>query len=612
MTGICGWVGDGIESPSEVTRQMAGRLDPGHKGPAWARAAARGAVAVSARGNTLHAYDRDEIFLAVSGHPRIEDTRLGELERECGIAQALMEGYAVRGTRVLESLFGSFSLAIVDARRGEALLAVDRMGVQPLCYTTSGGRLVFGSTLDAIDRFPGIAREIDLQAVYDYVYFHVIPGPSTIYRHRYRIEPGTCLHWRNGDLRTAPYWKMRFVEDEERPFPELKEQFLAVLRRSVGRSAENCEPGAFLSGGTDSSTVAGMLGEATGRPPRTYSIGFKAEGYDESGYARIAARHFGTQHREHYVTPEEVAQAIPLIASAHDQPFGNSSAVPAYYCAELAREDGVTTLLGGDGGDELFGGNSRYATQQVYSIYSDLPAIVRKAAIEPVAEALPAVGLIGKAQRYIATASMPMPARYDNYNLLERIGPETIFTSDFLAAIDRKAPALQLERAYGAAQAESLINRMLALDLKYTLADNDLPKVSRSCGLAGIDVRFPLLDDELVAFSARLPPRQKLRGTKLRYFFKKALEGFLPAEIIRKTKHGFGLPFGTWLQSHKELRQIALGSLERLKARRILSGQFFDEYLSIRLEQHPQYYGTLVWVLMMLEQWLNQQRMDLS
>jgi asparagine synthase (glutamine-hydrolysing) len=405
---------------------------------------------------------------------------------------------------------------------------------------------------------------------------------------------------------------MEFIEDEKRPFEELKTEFLSLVRRSVARNADSGELGAFLSGGTDSSTVAGMLGEVSGKTARTYSIGFQAEGYDESRYARIAAERFGTRHREYYVTPGDVTEAVPLIAAAHDQPFGNSSAVPTYYCAKLAREDGITTLLGGDGGDELFGGNARYATQYVYSIYSDLPRIVRKAAIEPAAALLPAAGVFGKVQRYIATASMPMPARYDNYNLLERIGAEVIFSPDFLAAVDKEAPALQFEQAYGASKARSSINRMLALDLKYTLADNDLPKVTRSCELAGIGVRFPLLDDELVAFSARLAPDLKLRRTQLRYFFKKALEQFLPNEIIHKTKHGFGLPFGAWLQSHGELRQLALDSLDGLKGRRILNERLVDGFLKTQLEQHPQYYGALVWVLMMLEQWLKQQRMDLS
>jgi asparagine synthase (glutamine-hydrolysing) len=159
-----------------------------------------------------------------------------------------------------------------------------------------------------------------------------------------------------------------------------------------------------------------------------------------------------------------------------------------------------------------------------------------------------------------------------------------------------------MTRVYESAHAQSLINRMLALDFKYTLADNDLPKVNRSCELAGIDIEYPMLNDAVVAFSARLAPRLKLRGTRLRYFFKEALRGFLPDEIIAKSKHGFGLPVGAWLQAHQQLRQIALDSLADLKKRGIVRPQFLDE-LPTYVDSHARYYGPMVWVLMMLEQW---------
>src|SRR6266513_4145905 len=399
---------------------------------------------------------------------------------------------------------------------------------------------------------------------------------------------------------------MAFIEDEKRSFPHLKKKFLALVRKSVEDAVQDGLTGTFLSGGTDSSTVAGMLRKVTGEAPRTYSIGFDAHGFDEMNYARIAARHFETRHKEYYVTPDDVVSAIPSIAAVHDQPFGNSSAVPTYYCARLAKDDGVGTLLGGDGGDELFGGNERYARQYKYSLYSNLPAAVRKGVIEPVASMLPPVAITGKLRRYIANASMKMPARYDNYNLVERFGPANIFTAEFLGAVNPSLPAAQLAEAYHAAHASSLINRMLALDLKYTLADNDLPKVVRSCELAGVEATFPLLNDELVAFSARLAPDLKLRGSRLRYFFKQALQGFLPEEIIHKTKHGFGLPFGAWIQSHGPLRQIALDSLADLKKRGIVRPHFIDELIAVYLKSHPGYYGTMVWVLMMLDQWLRQ------
>jgi asparagine synthase (glutamine-hydrolysing) len=610
MSGLCGWFdrARSMQGAPQLIAGMADALIRFDKTPVRSASASFGSVGAAAIGNDVDLFQNDEQIIAVCGHAHFTDADLAELAQRHGIARALAEGYASKRTDVFAALTGSFAIAILDGHSGEAVLAIDRMGARPLCYALAGDKLVFGSTLDAISAFPTIGSGINQQAIYDYVYFHMVPGPQTVYAGRNRLLPGTFVLWRDGKAESQPFWEMRYTEDEERSFPELKETFRTILREGVRDAAGQGTVGTFLSGGTDSSTVAGILGEVTGEPARTYSIGFGAEGYDEMEYARIAARHFATRHHEYYVTPNDVVDAIPQIAAVHDQPFGNSSAVPTYYCAKLAREDGVETLLGGDGGDELFGGNERYAKQYLYSLYSDLPLAVRKGLIEPIAFLMPPISVVGKAQRYIRNASQSMPARYDNYNLVERLGTTNVFTAEFLATVDAQQPRALMTAAYRQAHADTLINRMLALDLKYTLADNDLPKVTRSCELAGVDVRFPLLCDAVVRFSARLAPGLKLRRTRLRYFFKEALQGFLPDEIIAKTKHGFGLPFGPWLQTHKPLQEMAFDRLADLKKRNIIRAQFIDELTSVHVQAHADYYGTMVWVLMMLEQWFKQHR----
>ncbi|HEU4854020.1 MAG TPA: asparagine synthase C-terminal domain-containing protein, partial [Nitrosospira sp.] len=344
---------------------------------------------------------------------------------------------------------------------------------------------------------------------------------------------------------------------------------------------------------------AGILGEVTGKPARTYSIGFDASGYDEMEYARIAARHFATRHQEYYVTPDDIVTAIPQIAAIFDQPFGNSSAIPAYYCASMAKADGLGMMLGGDGGDELFGGNVRYAKQHLFSLYEQAPSLLRKGIIEPLVFGFPggaALPPIRKARSYVEQASIPMPARTETYNLLERYGHREVFTPEFLDTVNPGYPASLLSEIYHQGNARSLINRMLAFDRKFTLADNDLPKVAKACELAGMDVAFPLISDEIVAFSLRLEPHLKLKGTKLRYFFKEALRGFLPDDIIAKQKHGFGLPFGVWLQTHKPLQTLAADSLSDLKSRNIVRSNFIDKLLDQHLDEHAGYHGTMVWV----------------
>ncbi|HZR01626.1 MAG TPA: asparagine synthase-related protein, partial [Burkholderiales bacterium] len=231
--------------------------------------------------------------------------------------------------------------------------------------------------------------------------------------------------------------------------------------------------------------------------------------------------------------------------------------------------------------------------------------MLRKRLLEPVS-ALPGVSNVlplRKLGSYIAQASVPMPGRLQAYNLFSRFGPHSIFTRDFLAEIDCNHPRDLEAAAYESTKAQSLINRMLALDWKFTLADNDLRKVGVMCEAADVEVRYPLLDEDLVDFSTKLPPHFKLKGRQLRWFFKRALDDFLPPEIISKKKHGFGLPFGLWAAEHPGLRSLAYDSLANLKSRGFIAPQFVDRLIDGHRREHAAYYGSQIWVLMMLEQW---------
>ncbi len=378
------------------------------------------------------------------------------------------------------------------------------------------------------------------------------------------------------------------------------------MREAVADQLDGSKPACFLSGGTDSSTVAGMIGLAAGRPAATYSIGFEAEGYDEMEFARITARHFGTEHHEYYVTPNDLLTGIPAVAAHYDQPFGNSSAVPAYFCAKVAHDDGVTRLLAGDGGDELFGGNSRYAKQKVFGVWESVPKAMRSGLLEPIF-GLPAIArapLLRKGASYIEQARVPMPDRMHTWNLLNSLGRANVFTPGFLEGIDAGAPARQQREVWSQAVTGDLVDRMLAFDWRYTLAETDLPKVCGTTELAHVSVGFPMLDARLLAYALRMPPRFKVNGLKLRWFFKEALRGFLPDATITKKKQGFGLPFGVWATRHDGLRRLAADSLGSLSTRGIIRPEFIKELLDVRLATHPGYYGEMIWILMMLEQWI--------
>ncbi|MFO1412799.1 MAG: asparagine synthase C-terminal domain-containing protein [Burkholderiales bacterium] len=518
-------------------------------------------------------------------------------------AKVWLARYIANGENVVAGTNEPGAFCVVDLERRRALLWVDRFAIETACYRSSGSTFGFA---DACGDVPGTCGELDPQAIYDYLYFHIIPAPRTILRDVQRVENAHCVTADAHGVRSSAYWRPHFRVGETRDLARRLREFPEIVKSAVARDADDPRTACFLSGGTDSSTIAGMLARVRGEPVHAYSIGFESEGYDEMAYARIAARHFGLVHREHYVTPDEVATAIPQLAAAFDQPFGNSSVVPAHSCAALARSDGFTTMLAGDGGDELFGGNARYATQKIFAPYARIPAVIR-GVIEPPASSwrifrsVPGLRQLGG---YVRHARLPMPDRMTTFNLLERLGAQQVLTAACLGGINPDGPAADQRRTWAAIGAEALVDRMLAYDWKYTLADSDMPKVRWATRLAGIDVAYPLLAHELVDIALALPPECKVKGLRLRWFFKEALRDFLPREIITKSKHGFGLPFGPWCLRHARLRAVAEDSLTGIVERGIVRPEFARELMERRLAEAPGYYGEMVWILMMLEQWL--------
>lgn len=483
---------------------------------------------------------------------------------------------------------------------------VDRFGLESHCWAPGvemrGPAGVVAAAQAAVS---GTQPALDPQALFDYLNFHCIPSPRTVYRGVHRLPAGH--RWDAGPPPSAQPVPVPRAPVERHPsFAALREEFLALLEQSVRDRLDGSKPACFLSGGTDSSTVAGLISKVAGTPAATFSIGFEAEGYDEMAYARIAAQAYGCEHHEYYVTPDDLVQTIPMVAASFDQPFGNSSAVPAYHCALRAREAGVSRLLAGDGGDELFGGNTRYAKQKVFAAYGQVPGWLRTGVLEPVLLRSPVGRLPGlrKAASYVRQARIPMPDRMHTYNLLDRLGQSAVLTPAFLSQVDGQGPAAHQRAVWQGLAPGTELDHMLEYDWRYTLAENDLVKVVGATRLAGIDVAFPLLDERLVAFSQRLPAHYKVRGLRLRWFFKEALRGFLPDAILTKKKQGFGLPFGVWATRHAALFELAEDAVQGTVRRGLVRAAFARELMRETLPQHPGYYGEMVWILMMLEHWL--------
>jgi asparagine synthase (glutamine-hydrolysing) len=564
------------------------------------------AIAAYSPFETASTHTEKGLFAAIDGRANWNDAELDRLARAVSPAAALAVAYQRYGKSCPAKLHGPFVLAILEPASRTVLLAIDRIGIHRLCFAKQNDTFVFGSTADSVTAHPSIEREISRQGIFNYLFFHMVPSPGSIYSGVEKLLPAEYVLFKGGEIERGFYWEADWEDQEKGEYDRRASEFEHLLREAVKSTIGASHPGAFLSGGTDSSTVAGILTEVGNQPAETFSIGFRADGFDEIDYARIAAKHFNTRPHEHYVTPDDVVRAIPLVAAAYDEPFGNASAVPTYYCAHMAKAAGVNVMLAGDGGDEIFGGNARYAKQLVFEAYWRIPQAIRSLLIEPVLLHLPGASHLTplrKAQSYVRQARIPLPDRLESYNFLHGNNPETIFRSGFLERIDTEQPTTLLRDPYFRTHSTSTINRMLHLDWKQTLADNDLRKVSRMCEIAGIEVCYPLLDDRMVAFAAMLPPSYKVRNTYLRWFFKEALKDFLPPQIITKSKHGFGLPFGLWMQSHKPLRELAYGNLESFRNRGYLQPTYIDHLLQQHRTGHASYYGVMIWVLMMLEQW---------
>jgi asparagine synthase (glutamine-hydrolysing) len=521
----------------------------------------------------------------------------------------LEDGYRRHGARFLAALRGGFALALWWPGSRRLVLATDRFGIRRLYHAATPEAIAFGTRVSAPLALPGTTAAVDPEAVYAYLNFGVVPAPQTIYRAIRRLPPGHFLEWEDGRLRVEPYWEMRYTERSTSVTAAS-----ASLRRhteeAVGDALRGADPkhtGAFLSGGTDSSTIVGLMTRLTGERVNAFSIGFHEARYDELQYAELAARHFDAAHYTRVVTADDAFSCLPEVVEAYDEPFGNNSALPSFLCARQARETGMRLLLAGDGGDEIFGGNERYRRERVLARYRLIPGAIRRGLIEPILGAVKPgrMDLLGKAQRYVGRASQPNPERFYDSEFFVARERLRLLHPDFLSAVTADAPTRIARGHFDAVAARSELNRLLYVDLKITIGDNDLFKVTRMAKLAGIAVRFPMLDPRLVEFTGALPAWHKVRGTEKRYLFKRAFSTLLPAATLAKVKHGFGLPISDWLRTHGPFRELARDTLlsRPSRERGYFAPGVTEEIFRLHEDDRTPFYGDLLWSLLMLELW---------
>ena len=516
----------------------------------------------------------------------------------------LLRLYLKEGIAFVRRLRGEFALAIWDGSEDRLHLVTDRFRVHPLLYYQDREKLVFSSYMKALLACPlSIQATINLEAIVDIAASSVIPTPKTIFREVKKLPPGYVLTYEQGEIKLEPYWDISFLQlsgaREAELSRKLQANFADAVSVRLDGEADVDRIGTFLSGGVDSSTVTGVLTQLSGRPVKSFSIGFDEQRFNEIDYARIAAQAFGTEHHE----------AIPVLLEAFDEPFANASAVPTYFCSKVAREHGVEVLYAGDGGDELFAGNERYAMQRLFDYYHQIPAWLRELLVQPLAFSLAdRIGweIFTKGKKYIQRANIPYPKRLSSYGTFEVIPMHDLLEAHLLEAVgDDYNPQVPLFQHYSQAPACSELDRQLYIDLKLAISDNDLFKVTRTAEMAGVTVRFPFLDHRLAEFAATIPAHVKMRHRQLRSFFKKTYTDLLPSEVRTKTKHGFGLPIPVWLRSDKRLNAMMHDLI--LGSDGIQRGYFRRQALETLIERHQtdetSFFGTILWNLMILELW---------
>lgn len=605
MHGLAGWFGQSPNTePNEaILSKMAQISDTS---PATNKVSVTESSALYCSADLIR---QDNTIAAIYGMPRWRDTTLQQLANNHSPATVLLKAYQLHKDRLFAQLGGEFTFVIIDLNDNTLLGAMDRIGIHQLYYGIINNCLVFSTSAKSLLRFPGAKPNISEQSLFGYMYFHMIPSPDCIYRGFHKLAGGHTLFYSKskGSLTVNRYWHPQFEEHNSRTLDDLNVELMDTIIESTRFYSKDKRTGCFLSGGLDSSTVTGALAKVSPNPVATFTIGFNEKDYDEREYANVVASHFATDHHEYLVTADDVVDTVPIIAAFYDEPFGNSSVLPAFYCAKLAVDKGMQRLLAGDGGDEIFAGNERYAKQAIFEAYARIPSFFRHILLEPTLSKTPGLGLlpiIRKARSYIEQANTPLPDRLETYNFLHRTALSNVFSDDFLSIVDTRRPLSLLRNVYQEPREASSLNRMLYLDWQRTLHDNDLVKVNKMCELAGIEVAYPLLDDRLLDFSLKVPSNLKLKNGNLRWFFRQAVKGFLPEKILNKKKHGFGLPFGVWTYSNKRLQTLAYDNLESLKKRGYFKANFIDQAINLHRSGHAAYYGELVWILMILELWL--------
>jgi asparagine synthase (glutamine-hydrolysing) len=537
--------------------------------------------------------------------------------RSSSDTEVLLEGIAAWGVEeTLGRIAGMFAFAVWDAHRRRLFLARDRLGIKPLYYGSWNGSLLFGSELKALRAYPGFAPELDREAIALYLRHGYIPGPRTVYRGVRKLQPGHLLVCDAPAPLPEPrcWWNAKDVSirakaDSFRGSPEEAVDELEQLgRRIVGEHMVADVPlGAFLSGGIDSSTVVALMQSQSARPVRTFTIGFQEDAFDEARYAREVARHLGTDHTDLYLRSKDAEAVIPALPEMWDEPFADPSQIPTFLVSRLARGS-VTVSLSGDGGDELFGGYTRY--QGTLDTWARLPGGPGRArrflagALRAVPAGL-ADGLGAAAGRARASASLRYRADLLAEETIDSLYRTLVsqWRHPEQAVLGAREPRTLIGDAQLAREIPDPLERMMLVDTLTYLPDDILTKVDRASMAVSLEARVPLLDHRLVEFAWRLPLAVRVRGGRAKWPLCELLARHVPRPLFERPKQGFGVPIGDWLRGPLREWGDAMLSEERLRREGIFDAAMvratWDDHVSGVSNEYK------LWVILMFQAWLD-------
>jgi asparagine synthase (glutamine-hydrolysing) len=467
-----------------------------------------------------------------------------------------------------------------------------------------GKRLLFGSELKAL-LSAGLERELDLQALHDYLSLSYIPAPLTIFRGARKLLPGHLLLCERGQVREVRYWQTPLppsdpvLHNEE----EVIEELLSLLRTAVRSHLISDVPlGVFLSGGLDSSTVLALMREVQSGPIKTFSVGFPEKSFNELDVARETARQFETDHHE-LVVDAKAAEVVPQLVDFFDEPFGDSSALPVFYLSRFTRQH-VTVALSGDGGDEVFAGYETYSAYRWATAYKRLPQLLGETLVPALVRRLPVshkrVSFDYKAKRFVEGALLP-PER--GHFWWKHIFSEEAKKKLYTQANGHLQDTYRVYQDYfTACKAEGVLDRLLHIDLNVGLPDDMLVKVDRMSMAHSLEVRVPLLDHKVVEFMTTIPHSLKLRGWQKKYLLKKAVASKLPDRVMRGKKRGFNVPIPSWLL--QDLRGLVHDTLTPTRVRE--TGLWDPQHVQQMIREHEHRrrdWSRNIWCLLIFQLW---------